>query len=61
MLKSIDDTAHNSRWRLDNFNHTHLVPASGKLVLQKRKKDVSLCNFRALALLTFIFSAAILL
>ena len=35
LLRFIDDMAKNSGQRLDNVNQTHLVLASGKLVLQK--------------------------
>ena len=35
LLRFIDDIAKSSGQRLDNVNRTHLVLASGKLVLQK--------------------------
>ena len=39
LLRFIGSTAYNSRLRLDNVNGTHLVQASGRLVLQKDKKN----------------------
>ena len=35
LLKFIDATAKNNGQRFDNVNQTYLVPASGKVVLQK--------------------------
>ena len=35
LVRFVDGTAKNSRHKLDNYNPTYLVLASGKLVLQK--------------------------
>ena len=35
LLRFFDGTAYNSGQRLENVNRTHLLPASGKLVLKK--------------------------
>ena len=39
LLRFIDSTAWKSGQRLDNVTQTHLVLASGELVLQKRKVE----------------------
>ena len=40
LLGLINDTAWNSGQRIDNVDQTHLVQASGKLVLQKNSKQL---------------------
>ena len=52
LLRFIDGTAWNSRQRLNNVNRTHLVLASGKLVLQKHSIKYLLFTF----LLLFLFN-----
>ena len=44
LLRFIDSTALNSGQRLDNFNQTHLVLASGKLAMQKSCKEEFIRN-----------------
>ena len=43
---SLGPAALNSAQRLDNVSHTHLVLASGKLVLQKDAYIRARCNLR---------------
>ena len=50
----IEGTALNSGQRLDNVNRTNLVLASGKLALQKKKKETMILTFRICFVTIFI-------